>query len=95
MPYINQEARKYLDEELAGIIAKIKVLQQKEDNPLIVAGLLNYVCTKIALGIIPERRYWAIALISGVFSNISSEFYRRYAIPYEEEMIEKYGDIYK
>ena len=48
----------------------------------------------LALGIIPEKRYWAIALIAGVLQNIGDEFYRRYAVPYEDEQIQKNGDVY-
>jgi len=94
MPYINQDDRKYLDEELAGIIAKIKVISQKANDPHAVAGLLNYVTSKIALGVIPEKRYWAIAMITGAMHNAADEFYRRYVVPYEDQKIKEFGDVF-
>jgi hypothetical protein len=56
--------------------------------------LLNYACTRVALGVIPERRYASIALVSGVLHNIADEFYRRYAVPYEDQKIKDNGDVY-
>lgn len=94
MPYINPTDRKYLDDDLAGIIAKIKVIKQRENDPHVVAGLLNYVTSQIAIGTIPERKYWSIAMMSGAMHNAADEFYRRYAIPYENEKIREFGDIY-
>jgi hypothetical protein len=38
-------------------------------------------------------RYWLIALITGTFKNISDEFYRRLAAPYEEQQIAVNGDV--
>ena len=52
-------------------------------------------CTKLALQVIPVRRYWTIALVVGVFKNIADEFYRRYAVPYEDEKIAEHGDVYE
>lgn len=94
MPYINQNDRRYLDDELASIIAKIKTIQEREKDPHVVAGLLNYVCSQLALGVIPEKRYWAIALITGALHNCADEFYRRYVAPYEDIAASKNGDIY-
>ena len=31
----------------------------------------------------------------GVFKNIADEFYRRYAVPYEDEKIAEHGDVYE
>lgn len=61
---------------------------------LVYAGRLNYVCTQIALKLVlPYKRYWAHALIAGVFSNIATEFYRRYTVPYEQTKIDANGDL--
>ncbi|MEK7824891.1 MAG: hypothetical protein AAB266_00555, partial [Nitrospirota bacterium] len=61
------------------------------------AGLLNYTCTRLALKILRLQfggiRYWLIAVVTGVFRNISDEFYRRVAIPYEDMQIKKNGDV--
>lgn len=60
-----------------------------------MAGRINYVCTRLALKLIePYKSYSTIAMITGVFSNISAEFYRRYAAPYEDKKIAENGDVY-
>lgn len=95
MPYIPQQYRPKLDshiEELAKAIKK--VAQEVGDEKTSFAGVLNYCCTRLALEIIPEKRYYAMALIHGVFDTIAKEFYRRYVAPYEDEQIEKSGDVY-
>jgi hypothetical protein len=61
------------------------------------AGLLNYTCTRLGLKIVQHQfgamRYWIIAIITGTFRNISDEFYRRIAAPYENRQMEKNGDV--
>jgi len=94
MPYINKNDRQYFDEELSSLIAKVKTIQEREKDPRVVAGLLNYLCSQLALGCIPERRYWSIALITGALHNAADEFYRRYAVPFENDAIKRNGDIY-
>lgn len=97
MPYIAQKSRMNLDpliDELAGrIVSEVK--EQKDDAAF--AGLLNYTCTRLALKILRMQfgqiRYWLIAIVTGTFKNISDEFYRRLAIPYEDKQIKKSGDV--
>ena len=94
MPYIKQENRPRLDSHIDAVALEIKKITEESNDSHAFAGLLNYTCTRLALGIIPEKRYWAIALIAGVLQNIGDEFYRRYAVPYEDEQIQKNGDVY-
>lgn len=94
MPYIRREYRSRLDphiEKLAGEINKIAKESGEEGD---FAGLLNYTCTKLAIKVMPARRYKWIAMIVGVLKNIADEFYRRIGIPYEDEQIKKNGDVY-
>ena len=58
------------------------------------AGLLNYSVTKLTLQVMPARKYWVVAMVSGVLHNIADEFYRRFAAPYEDEKIAENGDVY-
>jgi len=58
------------------------------------AGILNYVTTRLTLALIPQDRYWKIALTAGVFSNLASEFYRRMAAPYEDQKRKEHGDVF-
>lgn len=94
MPYINQEDRAHLDVYIDDLAQKINALSKEKGHPAAFAGLLNYSCTRLGLATLPERRYWAIALLSGVWKNIGDEFYRRFAAPYEDEQIKKNGDVY-
>ena len=94
MPYTAQEKRDKLDAHIDALAEAINKLASESDDPLTYAGMLNYSCTTLALKVLPEKRYGTIATVSGVFSNISDEFYRRYAVPYEDEQIEKNGDVY-
>lgn len=92
MPYIKQEQRKELDNTINELASKIKSLSEKDKTAF--AGLLNYACTKLAIQTIPEKRYWAIAATTGALRNAAEEFYRRYGVPYEDEMIKTNGDVY-
>ena len=94
MPYIAQKDRDRLDDCIAALAVRIKEIAAEYKYDGAFAGLLNYSCTRLALHLIPARRYWAIALVTGVFKNIGDEFYRRYGVPYENEQITKNGDCY-
>ncbi len=103
MPYILAEDRTRLDVHIEALAKEIIAIADEYKTKAegagrtadgSFAGLLNYACTRLALEVVPERRYWTIALVSGVFKNIGDEFYRRYGVPYEEEQIAKNGDVY-
>lgn len=94
MPYIDTKHRKELDPHIDRLAKAIKKVSAKQKNNSAFSGFLNYTCTRLALKIIPERRYWVIALVVGVFKNVGDEFYRRFGVPYEDEQIEKSGDVY-
>lgn len=97
MPYIPQKSRIKLDpliDELAGqIVSEAK----EQGDQAAFAGILNYTCTRLALKILRlqfgQIRYWLIAIVTGAFKNISDEFYRRLAVPYEDKQISKNGDV--
>jgi len=94
MPYIAQKDRPELDKHIDALAEAIKRIAATYGYDGAFAGLLNYSCTRLALRILPARRYWVIALITGTFKNIADEFYRRFAAPYEDEQIDKNGDVY-
>jgi len=93
MPYIKKDDRHFLDPIINKLVDRIEELDHGTD----LAGLLNYCCTCIALRAIKRRykhlSYWAVCMVSGVFSNISSEFYRRVAAPYEDWKRTENGDL--
>ena len=94
MPYIDPAHRGVLDPAIEDLAERIRGLRDAQDDPGLYAGLLNYACTRLALEVVPGRRYAAIATVTGVFQNIISEFYRRFAVPYEDEKIAVNGDVY-
>ncbi len=95
MPYIEKRHRQKFDPLIDRLSEEI-VSETAQDN-LAFAGFLNYVCTRTILKVVKLRfgkmRYWILAMITGVLINILLEIYRRVGIPYEEEQIEKNGDV--
>lgn len=94
MPYIPPSQRKELDHLIDQLAEKIKTLRKEEVD---FAGLLNYTCLRLALKTTKicfgKLRYWLIAILAGIFQNISDEFYRRLGVPYEERKKEETGDL--
>lgn len=90
MPYIRPNDRSNIDVEIDRLV---EAIQATINEPTDFAGILNYACTRLALGVLPEYKYWALALVSGVFNTLNLEFYRRVTTPYEEKCIEKNGDL--
>lgn len=97
MPYIKQEHRERLNPLISELAKHVVEISREEDGDGSFAGPLNYSCTRLALEVIRLRfgriRYWLIAIVTGVFSNVSGEFYRRLATPYEDKQIENHGDL--
>src|SRR3990167_2073231 len=93
MPYIAQKDRELFDETITALAQQIRQASKQYGYDGAFAGLLNYCCTRLALQVLPVKRYWSIALLSGVFRNIGDEFYRRFAVPYEDAQIIKSGDV--
>jgi len=88
MPYISQPERNNLDPLINELLDRIGSADRG------VLGRLNYVITRlIAYTWKVEPSYFRAAGISGVLSNVYSEFYRRAVVPYENQKIEENGDI--
>ena len=97
MPYIKKEQRDKVDKYISALVEAINEVDSEVPLPeryLSHAGILNYCITKLALGVIPVRKYWVIALKSGIFRNVADEYYRRFASVYEDHKIEENGDVY-
>lgn len=92
MPYIAPEDRALLDPSIDALVEALR--QRTADRGGDFEGFLNYAITRTVLGVLPERRYRSIARATGVLENVKQEFYRRYAARYEDEQIEKSGDVY-
>jgi len=92
MPYIRQEDRDRINPFIDKLAEEITSCVVYHDVDF--GGILNYTCTRLALSLMPEKRYWALALMVGIFETIKLEFYRRLVAPYEDEKIEQRGDVY-
>lgn len=94
MPYIDETSRKILDrsiDDLANIITN----HSEFDNAdlVTVLGDLNYCISRLIGQVMGDTSYAKIAMLTGVLENVKQEFYRRVAVPYEEEKIVQNGDI--
>lgn len=92
MPYIPPDDRPALDPAIEALAVAVRGRAAERDGAF--EGYLNYAITRLVLEVLPERRYASIARATGVLENVKQEFYRRYAAPYEDEQIERSGDVY-
>jgi hypothetical protein len=97
MPYISRKHRQTLDPLIDKLAWQIAQEAKDVGYDGAFAGLINYTCTRLALKVARQQfgamRYWIIAILTGTFKNIADEFYRRIGVPYENQQIEKNGDV--
>lgn len=87
MPYIAEDRRAELDPHISEVITVLRKLGWNE-------GDMNYTISRmVGAAFEEEPRYHTIARVTGVLKNVADEFYRRIAAPYEEQAIEKNGDV--
>lgn len=91
MPYISPLHRHELDTHIENLAQAIKGLCKEKTD---FAGLLNYSCTRLITLVLPELKYWSVALVVGICNNIADEFYRRVGTHYEDTKISENGDVY-
>ena len=93
MPYIRQEKRSEIENELDQLI--IKFLESEVEVG--TAGRLNYLISSITGAILnnDERiSYTRINELIGVLECAKLELYRRVAAPYEDDKSRLNGDVY-
>lgn len=87
MPYVNEFDRVLVDRII-----------NDEGGYITNPGNLNYIITKVINKYIKDNpgglNYKVINDIVGVLECAKSEFYRRVAVPYEDNKIEVNGDVY-
>lgn len=94
MPYINEYARKELDECIDNMVSCLTHDNGLTDTEFIsILGEINYSFSRILAKSMGKISYSKIAMITGVLQNIQQEFYRRIASPYEDKKIVENGDI--
>lgn len=91
MPYIDQKIRDLLDPDIKEIVDTIKTFH----TPTKIAGVLNYVFTKIVVSLWSKcRTYHMGNNIVGALHCVAYEFVRRHLNVYEDEKIEENGDVH-
>ena len=94
MPYIAQDRRKQLDGEIEALQKRLTEISHWSSPSSGNEGDLNYVISRlVGSAFLNETRYHTIARVTGVLDNVKAEFYRRLGVPYENEAIEKNGDL--
>ena len=92
MPYIKQDQRDDLDEEIDNLISV--VVDSGGSSP---EGLVNYSITRLIQGIYGHDEnttsYGNICRATGVLDNVKLEFYRKVAVPYEEVKEKENGPV--
>ena len=99
MPYIKEDRRKFLDEDITKLSKEIMTKMVNVDSKSYTWGLdegeLNYVITKLlieCLRIEGKINYETLNKYIGVLSAVKSEFYRRAVVPYEDDKIKENGE---
>jgi len=93
MPYIKQDNRIILDRYINDLSEAISDKRSNEDI-VKVMGDLNYTITRLCAKLVgKDVSYTKIGIITGVLENVKQEFYRRIAVPYEENKVVENGDI--
>lgn len=89
MPYIKQKDREVIDPSLQTFITDLKT------KNMLGPGRMNYIISTLLTEFYPVARgYSGINEAMGVLSCVSSEYYRRLAVPYEQDKIAENGDIF-
>lgn len=87
MPYITKDRREKFNGDIENIVNKI----QENGNAV---GDINYIISKIIWKLFDNnRRYSNANELMGVLQGVQQEFYRRKVAVYEDEAIQKNGDI--
>lgn len=92
MPYISQEDRDYLDGEFGDLIEHLANLITNVPSGK-TGGALNYVICRLAMNSQPADGYTDLSNMIGHVESAAKEMRRRLLDPYEDECIEKNGDL--
>lgn len=94
MPYIKEELRNVLDNDIKALSDKIDSISYTDTD---FAGVLNYTITTLISNVLLSKfdrlRYWHSPLVRGVLMDVAEEFYRRVMSPYEDKQIVNNGDV--
>ncbi len=95
MPYIKKDTRELLDEPINQLVMLLKA--ESRENADNIWGMLNYIISVLVhrgvMGRFTEWHYHLMNNVMGVLGSVTSEFYRRVVVPYEEMKIIIAGDL--
>jgi len=95
MPYISNELRVQIDDEIDSLVDQALHLEMVGPGP-VIDGLANYIITRITCGLFKEEerwRYHSLAHAVGCLESVKAELQRRVVAPYEDLASQKNGDI--
>jgi hypothetical protein len=101
MPYIHQKRREVFDPYINIIVENLGVTTEYQDNGFIslkdnaAKGELNYIIYKIVKKYLDKHgvQYHRLNDFIGVLECCKQEIYQRIARPYEDNCIDKNGDV--
>lgn len=96
MPYIKQNQRQMIDDELKVLMNAIAAATPKGPDHKDLPGMLNYIMTQLLQQQIIRNggpSYSLLNKLTGAVECCKLEFYRRVVAPYEDEKIQENGDI--
>ena len=92
MPYVKQVRRDAILEKCLTDEGFDRIINLKEIK---TAGELNYAITEMLIAFSKQGSgYQSINDVVGALEGAKLEFYRRVAVPYEDEKIKENGDVY-
>jgi hypothetical protein len=88
MPYIKPEERPRYDQLVQQVVEQFRTLPSER-----LDGYLNYFITKLLVNLY-DPSYFNFNRVQGLLACIQQEFYRRRVAPYEDNKMERHGDVY-
>ena len=93
MPYISPEDREHIESaDLGQLIDKLAAALASVPSGK-VGGALNYTICRLAIGSLKPKGYSQLSDMLGHVHSAETEMRRRLLDPYEDECIEKNGDL--
>lgn len=92
MPYIAPALREPFRNPIDQLIVAVQELEDNKQD-----GALNYIISELVTKTMRPFtgwNYYSIHRAHGIFQDAGAEFYRRVAGPYEDQCIERNGDLY-
>lgn len=95
MPYITSEFREKLDPAIYALAMELKNLYHDNLVATDWLGQMNYAITKLLVTFTHDMHSYAtICAVDGILANVGREYYRRIAVPYENDKKNENGEVF-